>query len=96
MLLQSLHHEPEDIPTLKRLAECFRVMGEAEGERLTREIVRVRQSKPVAETSLTPETNPMDSGPNSLTSNQREHEPNPYQTPGTRGCPESGEWCDLP
>ena len=36
-LAQSLHHEPEDIPTLKRLAECFRVMGEAEGERLTRE-----------------------------------------------------------
>ena len=69
-LAQSLHHEPEDIPTLKRLAECFRVMGEAEGERLTREeIVRVRQSKPAAETSLTSEANPMDSEPNSLTSN---------------------------
>ena len=54
-LAQSLRHNPEDISVLKLLAECFRVMGETDGERLTRkEIDRLKNPSQMANLPLVP------------------------------------------
>ena len=68
---QSLQHNPEDITVLKLLAECFRVMGETDGERLTRkEIDRLKKTAQMANLPLVPKDYPTDLDTEILKSNQ--------------------------
>ena len=71
ILAQSLRHSPEDITTLKLLAECFRVTGETDGERLTRkEIDRLKKTAQMANPPLGLKDYPIDSDSEILTTNQ--------------------------
>ncbi len=72
-LARSLQSEPDHIPTLKLLAQCFHAAGESESEKLTyEEINRIEQSGVGSSEKAAPEDQPRTPSPTTKDSNKEE------------------------